>query len=423
MPSLRETRSYSVERFHVSPGIPSAPGRHRLTDVDALRGIAVAMVVLAHVPASLLWPPPDWMLPFVPMLAIGVEIFFAISGFVIGRSLLPELNSARTAATRWLDIRQFWIRRAWRLLPAAYLWLFVTCVLSVAIGGWFDSPAATLRSAGASILYLANVLLSYRFQHGLYPGPLFHYWSLSLEEQFYFVVPFLILLPRRGLVWLLVIGMPIACAVGDRYLGGFRVEELICGLLLALCEGHPYMLGIMRRLKAVRRPLGPVLSLATLIVVTQLARIGLNSAFAVFWLARLGVAIASTALVLFAATDHGLLVGRGRVYRALLWLGRRSYSIYLVHICAFFCTKELTVWIGLSNGMRGAEGPLTCLIGLILLAVFAEPTYRFVETSVRRKMAKPHEFQPSLPSGVNWQGQIPPAPGHSGGRRGSTQGS
>jgi peptidoglycan/LPS O-acetylase OafA/YrhL len=393
----------------VSPSIPSAPGRYRLTDLDALRGIAVAMVVFAHVPASLLWPPPNWMLPFVPMLAVGVEIFFAISGFVIGRSLLPEMRSAQTAALRWPTIRRFWIRRAWRLLPAAYLWLIIACGLSIAVGGWFDTPAATLRSAGASALYLANVLLSYRFQHGLYPGPLFHYWSLSLEEQFYFVVPFVILLPRRWLGWFLLIGTPVACGVGDHYLAGFRIEELIFGLLLALCEGHPYALRIVRRLRVVRPPWGPALSFAVLIAITQLARVGPSWGYAPFWLARLGVAVASTTLVLFAATDQGLLVGRGRIYRSLLWLGRRSYSIYLVHICAFFCTKELTIRLGLSDDMRGAEGPIAFLIGFIILAVFAEPTYRFVEIGVRQRFSKPHARQPSVPADFGRQPQMPPA--------------
>jgi len=365
----------------------------RLTEIDALRGVAVAMVLMAHIPGLLMHYPPGWMIPLVPAFTVGVDIFFAISGFVIGRSLLPDMTRGAVAGRRWLTIRRFWLRRAWRLLPAAFLWLVMTCVLSVALPKtMFDAPLSTLHAAIAALFNLSNLVLAYRWQHDLYPGPLFHFWSLALEEQFYLVVPFVILLPRRWLIVALLLAAPTICCMHGPYGTVFRFEGLLFGVALAALDTDlRRFLGIVWAPPPLRQLL-PVLSCAVLFAVMLLSTTALDGApgrFWQVWFARLGVAAGSTLLVWVGSLDGGLLLGRGMIYRLLLGVGRRSYSIYLVHICAFFLTQEIMVALS-DRVVAGGEIDIwTVAIGFALVAFFSEMTYRLVEKRVWRKPANP----------------------------------
>ena len=111
--------------------IPTEKHTSRLPEVEVLRAIAVLMVLVEHIPFNLvfwpsrvagqiLWPSGLWD---------GVDLFFAISGFVIARSLLPRL----AGVTDWMNFTRvtlvFWIARAWRLLPSAWFWLTAPLVL------------------------------------------------------------------------------------------------------------------------------------------------------------------------------------------------------------------------------------------------------------------------------------------------------
>jgi len=376
----------------------------RLSDLDALRGIAVAIVILAHIPGNLLAPARSWMPPFSSAFAVGVDIFFAISGFVIGRSLLPDLRRGMASGALWPAIRAFWLRRAKRLLPAAYLWLVIPCVLSLALGtSLFGTPQSVLQAAVAAMLDVFNALLAYRFLHQLYPGPLFHYWSLSLEEQFYFAVPAVILLPRRWLILALLCAIPLICATRGPYAGVFRFEELLSGLALAAFEDGGPRFSVLKKSFIRQRRFLPFVSLALLLGVMQLDMGTLGAAFAPrwhLWLARLGISAGSTLLVFLAARDCGGLVGRGVVYRLLLGIGRRSYSIYLVHISAFFGTQEIMARLGIPEIAGGYTDALTLLIGLGLVTAFSEATYRLVERRAWRAHAFPAFSKVLLPGNI-----------------------
>jgi peptidoglycan/LPS O-acetylase OafA/YrhL len=118
----------------------------------------------------------------------GVEIFFVVSGFVITRSLLPTLPAAKDSARFWRSIVAFWIRRMWRIWPTAWLWLGIVVIASF-IGRSEDwgRPLANLQDAAAILLQVQNI---HRADTTAIQGgvPLSLYWSLSLEEQFYFVL-------------------------------------------------------------------------------------------------------------------------------------------------------------------------------------------------------------------------------------------
>ena len=152
----------------------------RRADIQGLRAVAVLLVVAFHAG-----------LP-VPGGFSGVDVFFAISGFVITGTLLRELTSAGR-----IDLPRFYARRVRRLLPALALMVTVVAVL-----GTLASPLATQRTGAltgiAASVFAANIYL-YQLPTGYFDvsanlDPLLHTWTLAVEEQFYLVFPALLLL-------------------------------------------------------------------------------------------------------------------------------------------------------------------------------------------------------------------------------------
>src|SRR5262249_14860706 len=132
----------------------------------------------------------------------GVDLFFGISGFIIVTRLLPVSGSFRSFAL------PFWIRRVFRLWPAAMFWALVTTIFAAALDpdGRLGSPLGFAATALFASLNIANLQAADCAGNGvLFPcdngAALGHYWSLSLEEQFYWVIPFVLYFcPRKD--WL-----------------------------------------------------------------------------------------------------------------------------------------------------------------------------------------------------------------------------
>lgn len=150
-------------------------------EIQLLRAIAVMAVVVYHIQ-------PSWL----PGGFVGVDVFFVISGYLITAHMLKEVES-----TGRLSLSQFWANRARRILPAATLAIVVTSIVSL-----FVLPSTQLVDATkqgiASALYIQNFLLAdqsvdYLGQDAA-PSPFQHFWSLSVEEQFYVVWPLLVVL-------------------------------------------------------------------------------------------------------------------------------------------------------------------------------------------------------------------------------------
>src|SRR5476649_2292342 len=120
--------------------------------------------------------------PCLGATVVGVDLFFAISGFVIARSLIPALQGCSTRQEYWQQTRNFWLRRAFRLLPSAWLWLALMLLACVFINrsGAFGTLQANLQATLAGVAQYANFRFADSFFHYEY-GTSFVYWSLSLE--------------------------------------------------------------------------------------------------------------------------------------------------------------------------------------------------------------------------------------------------
>jgi len=286
-------------------------------DLEGLRGIAVALVVLFH--AHLLGAVGGF---------IGVDAFYVLSGFLITGLLLREL-----ATNGRLDLVAFYGRRARRILPAATVAIVVILVAAAFIVAPLDLPAVA-ADATASGLFVGNVLFALRatdYFASSTPSPFVHYWSLGVEEQFYLVWPVFLLLAFRArrlslvvftvcvLSFALSIVLTTVQAPWAFYGLPTRAWQLALGALLAL---HGPALA---RLPSVPIAIGGWLGIALLGVAAAV----LDPAIGYPGFAAL-LPTTAVALVILAGGRHG---GPGRLLAVapLRLLGRISFSLYLYH--------------------------------------------------------------------------------------------
>ena len=293
-------------------------------DIQALRAIAIAAVVLFH-----LWP--------IHLAGgfVGVDVFFVISGFLITTHILNEVSQGT------FRISSFWVRRVRRLLPASFLVLVVTAVLIVAfvpVQLWLQ----WLREVQFSIVYLENWILALDSVDYLAlsneASPAQHFWSLSVEEQFYIVWPVLVALA----IWL--VGKrdgPSNRKAIFRVLLAVTLGSLAYGIYLTYSE--PSIAYFSTPVRAWEFGFGALTAFVSLkasakvrsiLVVLGLALIAFASltfttkiAFPGFWAL---VPVLGTVLVILASANNGFL---GKVFSLtpFAWLGEKSYSIYLWH--------------------------------------------------------------------------------------------
>ena len=157
--------------------------KKRIDDIEVLRGFAVLFVVVHHASDNLLtWTSPA-LTRFYTYFGgwFGVDLFFAISGFVIARDLVPRLQVSTNNISALQITLAFWLRRAWRLLPSAWLWLGIILLATVIFNqsGAFGTFRANFEATIAAITQVANVRFAESFMRWEY-GASFVYWSLSL---------------------------------------------------------------------------------------------------------------------------------------------------------------------------------------------------------------------------------------------------
>ena len=315
--------------------VPIAPQVPRLGYVgalDGLRALAVIAVLLFH--GGIGWARGGFL---------GVDMFFVLSGFLITTLLLEEL-----AATGTVRLRDFWTRRARRLLPAMIVVTVAVAAVPTVVAAT-RSIGSTRLDAASALAYVANWRFiaagaSY-FGRTSVPSPLQHTWSLAVEEQFYLVFPLVaLLLARRRSVWLGLVAFlgAVASAVtmgvlfhpgqdtSRVYFGtDARVHVILIGVIAAV---------LLRRWRARDKQPGPWAGAGlTLLALACLAGIGwvmVNANGSTPWLFRGGFAglSAATALVIAAVVMvPGGWLGKALAIWPLAALGRISYGIYLWH--------------------------------------------------------------------------------------------
>lgn len=306
----------------------SVPRPGRLPALDGLRAVAITGVVLSHL-----------AVPHVVGAAIGVEIFFVLSGFLITSVLLQEY-----AATDRIDLLRFAARRALRLVPAlAAVLLAWAAYLKLDHG--VPQRAETIAGLLPSLLYYANWTRYVQGYHAL--GWLAPMWSLSVEEQFYALWPvgFLLVMGSRlrpHLRGLLVAtcALVLVFRVHDlwgpattyRRFGTHEIgDQLLIGCLLALALASPDAALRARLTRWGGRLLPYALGFLALVALTLTERTSVAYQRS-FYTVGLTLTAVSAAVVI----AHLVLTPTGRLARLLAraplpWLGSISYGIYLWH--------------------------------------------------------------------------------------------
>lgn len=367
-----------------TPAVES-PSR-RINDIEWLRAIAVLGVVVHHSQDNLFSWQPMWLKRVLGHFDLwsGVDIFFAISGFVIARTLIPQLSS-RHGEMR-VAIRlvfAFWTARAFRLLPSAWLWLGLILLASATLNtsGAFGSVHANLMAGLAGVFQVANFRFADAFDRYNY-GASFVYWSLSLEEQFYLMLPLLMIFARRRLVFFLI-PVIVVQALMTRGLTmlSLRTDALAWGVLLAWLSQYPGFLRALPNYADWRR------YLPRLVAYSIVAGIGMVSAAETVSMGnRVAIiAVLAAVLVWIAAYNRDYLSGGNSLLRrCMLWCGSRSYAIYLIHVPTFFLVRE--IWLR-ATGSAPTGGIVQTVVltaaAAGLIALFAELNFRLVEKPLR----------------------------------------
>lgn len=356
--------------------------QRKIDDIEMLRGFAVLFVVIYHASDALFtWSTPA-MARFYAYFSggFGVDLFFAISGFVIARDLVPRLQSSKEGMDAMRITLAFWVRRAWRLWPSAWLWLFVILLASVFFNetGSFGSFRVNFEATVAAVMQVANLRFAEAFMVRDY-GASYPYWSLSLEEQFYLIFPLAVLLSKRWLPYLLMVVVLYQIFAVRTLMGmSLRTDALALGVLIALWSDHPsYRLC---QPEFLRRYLGVVLLAGFFVCLGALSSGGLNIVSI-----RIGlIALLSAGLVWVASYNCNYLCPSGFFKSVMSWIGARSYAIYLIHVPAFFITREIWFKLDVDGAGFGSDYFYPFILtsaGLIL--VLSDLNYRFVETPLR----------------------------------------
>jgi peptidoglycan/LPS O-acetylase OafA/YrhL len=359
---------------------------NRIADIEVLRAFAVSFVIIHHADGSLI----TWHNRFLEKLnthislGSGVSIFFVVSGFVITRSLLPSLLATRSVSSFATVTVSFWIRRAWRLLPSAWLWLLLIQIASMTFNstGAFMAPDVNFAALLAGVFDYAN----FRFANTQFVEPYgasFPYWSLSLEEQFYFIFPILIFIFRKYIVYFAIFAILYQWHIPSIYfsllMNSIRTDKLLAGVLIAVWAAYAskqeWSWVESRRLHGFLR----VVAWALLIV-----ELPLSTTLGLVRYAPAPSTIICSLLVFLAAFDRDYFMPP-RGFRAIvMWLGSRSYGLYLIHIPAFCLTQE--IWHRIEPAGTKFDGTFTVryvITALVLLASLSELNYRFLEMPLR----------------------------------------
>lgn len=360
--------------------------RRYITGLDGIRAIAVIMVLAYHLKLALF-----------KSGFLGVTVFFVLSGYLITGILISEVEEEGT-----IDLKNFWLRRIRRLVPAvmsmAVVIIFVSAVVNRIIftKGCKDFLASVL---GFNNWWQIFNKVSY-FEAAGVPSPFTHCWSLAIETQFYLIYPLILLgiyklvksrgegRAKRGLLFagvtlllalisvilMIILFDPQQDASRVYYGTDTRAFSLLFGALLAILWEYRM---VPRRLSAsVNMVLGSV-SFAVLLVMT----IAINGSSNFWYRGGQFFGTILTVLMVYAVSGRKTWLSRFLSNPVLKWIGDRSYSIYLWHYPIILLISK---GIKARRSLKVMAGTFVLTVSLILCMVFV-PKKNALDTLQKRE--------------------------------------
>ena len=316
---------------------------------------------------------------FFPNGFLGVDLFFAISGYVLGKKMVELSNpNSRVVIAK---IKEFWMKRIFRLMPTASSTITISVFL-VFLFGLPEDFLKTLKQALYSLLLIGN-LGAVEFSGPTYwspnPNPLLHTWSLSVEEQIYILVPVIVLILSRvgkglGSVVRTCLFLAVGCLIVDTvlqgtatHLGSFSNDDIQNFLYYSPVRrfwefGIGFALVNLRRQKQPNRFLQN-LKYPAILSLPSIFLLDISNSLALILL-----------LVLFSiivmAEDFSVNL---RLLRPLKWVGDRSYTVYLLHLPTIYL---LELYLSEKNIQT-----YLCVIGVVIL--FSWAIFKYLENPIR----------------------------------------
>jgi peptidoglycan/LPS O-acetylase OafA/YrhL len=320
----------------INPTVPQSPkvSQGRLVQLDFLRGVAILLVLMIHTPPNIV--NYGWLEICKPITRFGwagVDLFFVLSGFLVGGLLFAEI-----AARGTLDVKRFLIRRAFKIWPAYFVYIAFCFVKEVRHGG---SATYALHVYWPNFVHVQN----------FWATPAIHTWSLAVEEHFYLALPPLLLLLLRfdkGVKGLRLIpwisaGLLVIC-LGLRMLNlpypyvpathkaptQLRMDSLFLGVSLSYC--YYFHAALWKRLAShrIRFLCAGLACISPMLFLPEKAPFVFTIGFT---LAAIGFACILAACVpLRGQTETVSAFWSNPIVKIIAWTGVYSYSIYLWHI-------------------------------------------------------------------------------------------
>ncbi|MBC1374335.1 acyltransferase family protein [Listeria farberi] len=350
--------------------------RKYVPSIDGLRALAVIAVIAYHLNFS--WAKGGF---------IGVDIFFVLSGYLITNILLTQWEKNQS-----LQLKQFWLRRFRRLIPAVYVMIVVVVIYSV-----FFHPEILKNLRGdaiASFFYVSNWWfifhnISYFDSFGL-PSPLKNLWSLAIEEQFYMVWPLFLLVflkwvknPKLLLKIVIGLGLLSAILMTVLYVPGTdpsrvyygtdtRAFDLLAGCALAFVWPFNRLSPVVPKKSKAALNIAGTISILFFVLFTAFV-----SEYQPF-LYRGGLLfVAILGVIMIATISHpASYLSKIFSFKPLRWIGTRSYGIYLWHYPIITLTTPV-LEITQPNIWRA-------ILQVAATVIIAELSFRFIETPIRK---------------------------------------
>ncbi|WP_146180671.1 acyltransferase [Pseudomonas sp. HMWF032] len=318
--------------------------------MDGLRAVAIGLVMLFHAGV-----------PLLPGANLGVDIFFVLSGYLIGRLLLAEFQAHAA-----IDLRRFYRRRLWRLMPPLLLLLALYAALAPLV--WPDYYFH-LRDGIELLLYLADIALVF----GDGPQYLTHAWSLGIEERFYLLLPVLLLFLLRvsdwRRLWLFFMFLALLVTLWRFYwvqldasgMIYYRFDMRLSGLLLGVMVAWlpPARLPDMRLVGRAMLPM--MLGVLLLLVLPEHGQ---------EWRLAYGlpmVEVLTVLVIIWVVQQPDCVLARALSRPVLVYMGKISYGLYLFHYPIMQYFKGFHSW------------PLVVLGGVLSAAVLAVLSWHLLE--------------------------------------------
>lgn len=371
----------------------------RNNHIEILRAFAVVYVLILHLQVvPYYFSDAEFFSAFYSQfgLSVGVDLFLVISGFVITVSLLRLLNESIVSKRK--QIFAFWLRRIYRLLPSAWSWLVVVVFYDLTVFLISGDSSGFFKDLLSVLIAMFNGLNIYAGY--CYPGSPVeicapnviqgHYWSLSLEEQFYLAFPLLFFfLNRKVFIAIIIIAITLQLFWTRPLFTLFfylKTDALCWGVLLALFA-NTMQYQRVRAFFCQRATLSLLLLCALLVLLPWAAA----KTWGVFTMESYGVSLIAfigALIVLLASFEFMPLDATKPVTRFMLYLGSRSYGLYVVHLIVFEIIGEARRWYnpGIADVIwQHSYDWLLIVVAIALTFYLAELNFRKIETPWREK--------------------------------------